>query len=473
MKALPPLCTYEPGLWHSIYVFFRDDILYRYLNVYPMKHLCEGNILHSNHVEYVPPIHRLPVELLAEIFRHYVQIVDHPRASLSLSVRPHSQITPFLLGEVCDHWKRITTSTGDLWQSIYIDPPRMEHIPLVRLWLSHARNYPLSLCLFQSGSPDDSELQATNEILSLFVRRLNRWKSIVFCFSANVPPALMDLPHGAAASLEAARVDARRWDRASADNLWRALHSSPTLSRPDWANLYWSAPPSHAPWAQLTHIILEGSLSTDVVLGVLQHCQSVVNLDLAHLVSSTTSFHSSPVVLAHLRDAHISTEIGLGSLFQSLLLPSLTSLDVTYRHDAFNGCSPRYLDDLIRRSQCQLDKLILRDADANATEDQILDYLRAPALQSLVELQLSNPVSDTTIRSLSKHGGKEQLLPRLQALSLTCCTSDGVLSDMIISRLPTIRTIHVSLRRLSHSYRQDQATLNYLRKNIDVEVMLQ
>jgi hypothetical protein len=458
---------------HSIYAFFRDDILYRYLNVYPMTHLREGNVVHSNSVEYVPPIHRLPVELLAQIFRHYVQIVDRPRASLSLSVRPHSQTTPFLLGEVCYYWRSITTSMGDLWQSIYIDPPRMEHVALVRVWLNHARDYPLSLWLFQSGSPDDSELQATNEILSLFVRHLDRWKSIVFCFSANVPKALMDLPHGAAVSLEAARVDARRWDRAIADNLWRALHSSPTLSRPDWANLYWSALPSHAPWAQLTHIILEGSLSTDGVLGILQHCQSVINLDLPHLVSPRTSFHSSPVVLAHLHNMHISTEIGLGSLFQSLLLPSLTSLDISYRRDAFSACSPRYLDDLICRSQCRLDKLILRDVDDSAAEDRILDYLRAPALQSLVELQLCNLVSDKTIRLLSKHG-KEQLLPRLHALSLTCLTTDGVLSDMVVSRLPTLRTVHVSLRRCSHSYKRDWETLNFMKsKNYDVEVMLQ
>jgi hypothetical protein len=87
--------------------------------------------------------------------------------------------------------------------------------------------------LLQSSHSDDSELQATNDILSLFVRHLDRWKSIVFCFSANVvPKALMDLPHGAAVSLEAARVDAQRWDRASADNPCRALHSPPTLGHP-------------------------------------------------------------------------------------------------------------------------------------------------------------------------------------------------------------------------------------------------
>jgi F-box-like len=473
MTILSQLRNSEPGLPHPLQGLFGDDRLYHYLNVYPLKGLCEGSLIRSNgRAERVPPIHKLPVELLAEIFRHYLQIVDHSQPSLSLCIRPYSQVTPFRLGQVCYYWRSVTLSMGDLWQSMYIGPPKMEHIPLIRLWLSRAGDYPLSLWLYQSDCPREPELQATSEILSLLVERLHRWKAIVFYFSDTVQQALLDLPHGAAASLEAARIDVRRWDQASADKIWRAIHSSPTIRQPDWVNLYWSGPPDHAPWAQLTHIILDGLLSSDAVLDILLHCQSVVNLTVPRLVSPRTSFQMTPILLPHLRSMCISTETELGTLFQSLLLPNMVSLDITYRRDACNSSSSLHLDDLICRSQCQLRKLTLCDTDISE-EDNVLDFLRTPALQSLVELQLFIPVSDKTIRLLSRHAGKEELLPRLEAILLSCCTSDGVLSDMITSRLPTLRTIHVSLRRDKHSYEQDWAMLNNIRrKEYDVKVQV-
>ena len=144
----------EPGLPHSVRGLFRDDCLSRYLNIYPMKYLCEGSsILSNRHAEHIPPIHRLPVELLAEIFRDYLQIVDYSQSSLSLCIKPYSQTTPFCLGQVCSYWRSLTFSMGDLWQSMFIGPLRLSHIPLIRLWLSLAGEHPLTIWLYQSDCP--------------------------------------------------------------------------------------------------------------------------------------------------------------------------------------------------------------------------------------------------------------------------------------------------------------------------------
>lgn len=469
MNILSQLRNSVPGLPHSVQGLFRDDRLYRYLNVYPLKGLCKGRT--DNHAERAPPIHTLPVELLAEIFRHYVQIVDYSQPSHSLSVQPYSQTTPFLLAEVCYYWRSVALSMGDLWQSMFIGPPKMEHIPLVRLWLNHAGEYPLSLSLFQSDRPSDSEIQATNEMLTLLVNRLHRWRTIDFRFSAVVHQVLLAIPHGSAVSLEAAHIDVRDWDRTSADKLWRALHSSPTICRPEWVNFYWSGPPNHAPWAQLTHITLEGLLPSDVILSILQQCQSVVNLVVPHLVPGGTSYQMRPVVLPHLRSMSISAETELASFFQSLLLPGLVSLDITYRRDAYNLCSPLHLDDLLCRSQCQLRKLKLCDSDNYARDDKILDYLRIPALQSIVELRLYNEVTDKTISLLSHQEGKEHILPYLQVMALICCTSDGVLSDMIASRKSSLRTIYITFHSGKDSHRCDLAMLdNLLEEGYDIDV---
>jgi len=335
-------------------------------------------------------------------------------------------------------------SRGDLWQSVFIGPPRKEHIPLILIWLTRAGDCPLAVWLFQSDRPCESELQATNEVLSLLVERLHRWKEIVFCLPAAARQPLLDLPHGAAVSLEAACINTRDWDQTSADNLWRSLHSSPTLRRPDWASRYRHGPPSHAPWVQLTHITLEGLLAADVVLSTLRHCENVVELILPHLIPSGVPFDASPFVLPALRTLRISTETDLGSLFQSLLLPSLVSLDISYRpqaHTTSQLSTP--LADLVSRSQCQLSKLTLCDNN-DPPEDALIDYLRSPALQSIVELRLYNLVTDKTVSSLSCREGKKHILPRLQVVALRCCTSDGILSAMIASCVPSLRTCHSS-----------------------------
>jgi F-box-like len=477
MSILSLLQESEPDWPHLVKRMFRDDRLYRYLNVYPLKGLSVGSLSLSNHNANLKRalIYRLPTELLIEIFRHTLQVVDQSRPSPSLCIKPYSRTTPFFLGQICSHWRTITLSTGDLWQSIFISPPRWEHIPLIRLWLERAGECPLSLWLFQSPCPEKQELQATHEILLLLVDRIRLWRNINVRFSKVVHEVLLGVPHGSAVSLEAARVDVREWDQTSADMLWRSIHSSPSLRRPDWVNRYRYGPPSHAPWTQLTHITLDGLLSPDVVLNILQHCHNAIDLTLPHLVSSTapsSPASDSPFILSHLRHMRISTETELESLLQNLLLPSLESLNITYRRGACNPDSSLHLDELVSRSQCQLRKLTLSDTNTNSSEETIIAFLRAPALQSLIELQLFNTVSDKTIRLLTKltSVGKEQLLPHLQVISLTCCTSDGELSMMVLSRLPTIRTVRVSLRHHDHEYQQDRARLNYIRRDHDVEV---
>jgi len=112
----------------------------------------------------------------------------------------------------------------------------------------------------------------------------------------------------------------------------------------------------------------------------------------------------------------------------------------------------------------------LYDARANV-HDSLLDYLRIPALRSVVDLQLCNLVTDKTVSLLSHSEQTEGLLPRLQAMSLTCTTSDGVFSDMVASRLPSLRTIQVAFRGDKNSYQRDLAMLDDMQKaGYDIQV---
>jgi hypothetical protein len=177
--------------------------------------------------------------------------------------------------------------------------------------------------------------------------------------------------------------------------------------------------------------------------------------------SSRASSPTSPFRLPELRSLRVEAEADLGSLFRSLLLPSLASLDISYRLHANAPLSSLPLADLICRSQCRLSKLSLCD-NTDTTEDVLADYLCTPGLETITELRLDNQVTDKIVNLLSNREGKEKIMPSLQAMTISCCTSDGVFSAMVASRLPVLRTICVTLRG-NDSYRHDRATLKKLR----------
>ncbi|KAJ7488846.1 hypothetical protein FB451DRAFT_1125082, partial [Mycena latifolia] len=97
------------------------------------------------------PMAKLPVEISSDIFMRCLS--DDPIPT------PDSTAAPLLFLNVCRSWNTIAISTPSLWAGIRLESPRTE---LMKLWLSRARNHPLSISLRGNLDPDVCHLVQQN-----------------------------------------------------------------------------------------------------------------------------------------------------------------------------------------------------------------------------------------------------------------------------------------------------------------------
>ena len=314
--------------------------------------------------------------------------------------------------------------------------------PIIKLWLQRAGDCPLYVSIFQSDNVGYAEHAATEVVLSLMTERVHLWKSIDFQFSAGPYHSLLNLSEGAAHMLESAVLDVRDWDYSSADQLWRVLHASPALRQTDWFGFDEHELPSHAPWSQLTHITLSRIMTEQEVMELVKTCTAVMVLDLPFLAPSPAckAVESACVVLPYLHTLKFATSThDYDTMLDGLELPCLTRLNIehAYGHSPIGTLS--FIDGLLGRSSCRLQQFII--CDWNMTEDELITILGLPTLRFLSELELMTCFTDRTALSLTHRDGTEGgLLPHLKAMTIReSHTTDGVLSNMVVSRLPTLK----------------------------------
>lgn len=406
-------------------------------------------------------INRIPVEILGEIFMHCLT-ENHPTQTTPLptSLSPSSQADPQILGEVCRFWRDVTLSTPALWSKIWIYQPQHAQVQRVALWLNRSRAYPLDIRIVQFLSSVTRENHAAaDEILSLLVSQVYRWRKIYFRFSSSAQRPLLLLPVGATSKLESAYANTWKWDHTSADRFWKVLHSSPSLRHADWGS-YTKGLPSHVPWAQLTSVTIRHGLSVEECISILQGAQQLVALRIHNVWSYDTLVDlCGPLILPRLQHLSFLGCIESTPFFNRLTLPSLISLEITntnpYSHDARRSCVS--FRNLLRRSACRLEKFRFLNPIIDA--DDLHDYLSAPQLHSLQELDLEVPITDQTIITLTPDidgATRPYLLPNLEVISIEeTRTSDGRISDMILSRLSAesgapLKSASVRLKAQSH-----------------------
>jgi F-box-like len=318
------------------------------------KFLSREATKHRLRYDCSPPINRLPVEILGEIFGQrlldirplHMRITHH-----SLSPSPYTD--PQVLGEVCSYWRDVTLATPALWSTICITKPKQRHVQKVILWLERSRTYGLSLKLTQPITLGPRDHSVTDEILSLLVIHVHRWREIEFSFTSVAQQPLLKICHGAASALQSAVISNGFWDHASMNRLWQVVHSSPALHHIDWT---WSCneAPEHLSFSQLTHVTLHWVFSVEMLLDILRSCRQVIELRLYSLWSDYSPGSLPPLVLPNLRVLSLTDGTDPGPLFRRLTLPSLTSLEFTAPMNHQND-----LLDLLERSYCSLGKFTL------------------------------------------------------------------------------------------------------------------
>jgi hypothetical protein len=328
--------------------FLGQERILCYLGVYPQDALPISLLdLPVKPTEPTPPIHSIPVELLGEIFTHYINIPyqrDITRKSQKPSWSRRSELdsrlsagrmyqgNPFILGKVCGLWRHIVEIMPTLWQSLSVDIPKIGHIPLIKRWLSRVGECPLTLELRQSIDSSAEELQATDTILSLFVEHIHRWTCIRFSISNSRNCVLSRLSEGLALSLQHAEINAGSWDYPSGDSMWRTIHSSPLLSSVRWFTFYSVADlPDHVPWGRLTEVDLSYEPDAGSTLEILYQCDRLVKLTVRGLDSPSNFTSALPsIILFNLRVLDISAVNSPGPFLEKLITPNLISLKILH-----------------------------------------------------------------------------------------------------------------------------------------------
>jgi hypothetical protein len=151
------------------------------------------------------PLASLPAELVAAIFERCIPVALR-------DVLPSKLRAPLQLTQVCHSWRILAHSTPSLWTSLtllVIHDSRESYLQFVKEWLDRSATMPLDICLINSRIPvsavtsfngrtegiqqslTDSQLAASELVLSEFIARCSRWRTADFelhrqCFGSSV-----------------------------------------------------------------------------------------------------------------------------------------------------------------------------------------------------------------------------------------------------------------------------------------------
>ena len=422
---------------------------------FPQHTVVSSSLLHHTAVPFlhnpnqdIPCINSLlPPEILGEIFRHYVYDDDNPdwfEASTRIAAHVDARTTALSLCHVCSYWNSLVADNPSLWSSLCVMWPKRNTVHLVRLWLDRSRSQPLSLYLGEHPCGEGG-ISPVRDILALFISHAHRWRVVNLDLNDAVQDMFCDVPHGAMPSLEFFDISARNWSSDSLEQLSVCLHSSPSLRRLGWVNSTWKYLPPSLCWHQLTEITLGGIQSSEHLFEILAACHVLKVLVIQNLSFTTPRLTNGHVLLPRLQSLRFGYVADVARILDGLLLPELSELHLEY---GFRGSIPDGWNstlNLLRRSGCQLKAFAYSESDFD--EAQLVHVLAMPHFSHVANILLGGPISDVTLSALPNR--ELPLLPQLkEAAFLSCHTSDGAISSLVLSRLHTSQTNTSVLKRL-------------------------
>ncbi|KAG6856739.1 hypothetical protein H0H87_001339 [Tephrocybe sp. NHM501043] len=448
-----------------------------------------------------PPcqIHKLSDELLLIIFGLYLNdeedriITGHPRQKPAITSTLSSSARPSTLLAVCRRWMSMRIK-APLWSSLAVYEPRMEQIPMITAWLERSLDAPLSLYL-DSPTTDENSYPALQNILGLFLSEqiLKRLQHITirivgyyFPFEIKSPLYLYaPLLRSVELDLEAMR---RRYDP-----IWMLFCGPRTVKKVSWCPSNIQGAFSSIDWALLTHLKLSivheepNGVGLDQLMKAFRHCTRLVDMQIAmnmpqsdifppphspytpdqcadalrHIRQTRTPSHALP---PDVRDAAVSAPIDLPCLrhlkveahlrdseplLARICVPNLETLQIVH-FSSTQRSGMLGITSLLERSHAE--PIFLSLFDPNMRRSETIKLVNCPQLRKLVRLELLvGPIGDSVMRAITD----AQLMPQLRRLVLpNCCTSIGVLPEMVKSRVPMLQELRLSMGSTAKSARR-------------------
>jgi len=416
----------------------------------------DGPITRARAVQYAnaPTIHRLPLEVLGEIFILAMPTIQEIYARPSPSTSSYQPIgegrktvNPLKFCGVCSSWRLLAFSTPQLWKHVFVDVPySITEAQAKRIaadlvpWIE--RSTPLPLTLHISGDLNVS-LHGTGPeapIVSFLIDYAARWESLYCKYyfldqqSYRPPPRFhVNVWHSL-----------RRVCFVSSCYLLARVIINETL-----------------PWAQLTLLNVRDYITLRQAEIVFLSCPKLVQLSISVHMSAGPSGVS--VTLRDLVTFYLRTDSSChGLTLDRLSFPSLRNLFM----DGFSSTDVGILLNSFTRSSCTLDKLEIRGTPNIAPRDYI-NILEHRSCQSLTLLALCYPFrnkdnislnwDEALLRRLTLHRN-DTVCSRLKFLTITHSVPSSLHSaclNMVESRIGS----HVGPVK-------DEPTLQYLQLHV-------
>ncbi|KAJ7280638.1 hypothetical protein C8J57DRAFT_104950 [Mycena rebaudengoi] len=285
------------------------------------------------------PILTLPTEITSEIFVHFLPPYPERPPAIGLS-------SPHILGQICRTWREIALSTPRLWRAINLTLPTKsptKALDLLRTWVSHSKDCPLSISLHSST------LQLDIDFIQAIIPHSERWEHIDFF----LPIKSLQLIGADFPLLRSLTLGPSRYARQTGSLDAISPFSNAPLLKQVILDHTFGPFKIQLPWSQLTSIHAS-YLSPVECTEILHHSAALREFHCQSLGRGTA--RGSLLSVAPLRYLHslglLDSFKGQRQLLEALTTPALQHLTIV------DGTIPR-VHALISRSHCTLASLTI------------------------------------------------------------------------------------------------------------------
>jgi len=384
------------------------------------------------------PIHKLPTELLVEIFK-----LNNRRSRLAAGngrwqahsyqlLRWNSTTQPFNLLQVCSSWRAIVQSTPSMWNTITAmqwDPCRPD-VPELDHWLKNSGAVPLRLHLEAIDDPKHDR-RYQHSLLDLYATHSHRWESMAIEMSPSITPRFSSIlqnskdVHGFPylERIELSFDVHSSPDQHIIEELTTALSSVKTLRKVFWRHFAEFRGRLDLPWNQLDVVYIEMDQPVANVISYMAQCSVASNITFREFSTRDAQADPHPeassVSLPSLRVLELCA-IPYQNSFWPLCCFSLPNLE-TLRIDAFSDLPEeyRFLVHFLNESECTLKQLkITQTCWPNIMAEIPKVFFDVPSLGSIPTVEIySTPDSKIhgVMLQLLQARVPTQSLPRILA----------------------------------------------------------